>query len=254
MLKSTANAPVNGVSLHYESCGEGEALVCLHGGMGLGSEYLQTPAIIDLASHGHKVLIYDQRGHGKSQRCEPGEYTHENWVNDLLGLVDLLGYERFSLLGHSYGGFIGLEFATRYPERLNKMILVGTSPGPVQVGPMPEISSDDDLRMIFRVQWPAYFSGREKHWDVFDRMSFSLQPFLEAFNRELPVYDVRSQMASIDIPVLLLVGSRDRYLDDMMHLNGLLPDSRIYILQDCGHMPFYEEPGKFQTIALDFLS
>ena len=100
----------------------------------------------------------------------------------------------------------------------------------------------------------AHLAFRERLAGHVNTVEVSLQPFLAAFTRELPAYDVRSQVASIEIPVLLLVGSRDRYLDDMTRLNGLLPDSRMFILQDCGHMPFYEEPGKFQTIALDFLS
>jgi len=221
--------------------------------MGIDSTYLRAPGILGLGTTEQAVVIYDQRGHGRSGRCDPQEYTHENWVKDLHQLVRTMGYERFSLLGHSYGGFLALEYALTWPDTLDRLILVGTSAGPVGVGAIPEVRSDADLRVIFRAQWPAFFYGPDKFWNVFEALNFSLEPFLAAFQVELPEYDLRARVGGIQVPSLLLCGEKDRYLESMHWLVGALPDARLTVLESCEPMPFYEEPSAFRDAIQTFL-
>lgn len=249
----TMYVDVNGTRLYCETFGEGTPLVCLHGGLGINRAYLKAPGILGLTTSNHEVVFYDQRGHGYSGRCDPETYTHLNWVNDLHELSRVLGYERFSLLGHSYGGFLAIQYALTWPDSLDRLILVGTSAGPVSIGAIPEVRSDADLKMIFKAQWSSYFWGSNKHWDVFEGIDFSLDPFLAAFQVELPGYDLRDRVGEIRLPTLLVSGSADRYLAAMRWLDDNLVDSPLVVLENCVHMPFYEHPGAFLSALLDFL-
>jgi proline iminopeptidase len=107
-------ATVNGVRLTYSDIDCGVPLLCLHGGMGVDAGALRVPGILDLAKLGVRVIIPDQRGHGQSDRSSPSEYSHGTWATDAHDFTQGLGLSRFALLGHSYGGFLALEYAKRW--------------------------------------------------------------------------------------------------------------------------------------------
>ena len=111
-------ATVNGIRLTYSDSGCGIPLLCLHGGMGVDAATLRVPGILDLAKLGVRVIIPDQRGHGQSDRSSQSECSHCTWAVDAHELAGSLRLSRFALLGHSYGGFLALEYARRWPESL----------------------------------------------------------------------------------------------------------------------------------------
>jgi len=94
------------VELAYTREGTGTPRLCLHGGMGIDSASLRVPGILGLAQLGREVVIFDQRGHGDSSKLASPDYTHESWATDAFNLVRHFGWNKFALLGHSYGGFI----------------------------------------------------------------------------------------------------------------------------------------------------
>jgi pimeloyl-ACP methyl ester carboxylesterase len=110
------------------------------------------------------------------------------------------------------------------------------------------------LREFFRGQWPRFFVGPDKHWGVFDRLTFSREPFEAAFRRELPRYDLRTSVARLRVPTLLLVGGEDPYRTDMEWLVGHIPGSRLVVIPGTGHLPFLEEPGPFRVAVDEFLT
>jgi proline iminopeptidase len=243
---------VAGTTLAYEEWGLGHPLVCLHGGLGVDSAYLKVPGVLDLAGNGRRVIVFDQRGHGASDPSAPGDYTHARWAEDVRGFMAALAPGRFALLGHSYGGFIALEFAVRYPDLLTSLVLVGTSAGPVAADP-PPVRDDPALRELFRGQWPHFFAGPDKHWGVFRRLTFSREPFEAAFRRELPRYDLRKEVADLPVPTLLVVGGQDHYRAGMEWLAGRLPRSQLAVLEGAAHLPFLEQPVAFRATVDDFL-
>ncbi len=140
----TGVAEVNGADIWYQLWGKGNPLICLHGGMGVDSSYLKVPGILQLANKGRQVLIFDQRGHGRSGRSNLKFYSHSSWVEDVRGT------DRFALMGHSYGGFIALEFALKHPTYITHLILVGTSAGPVNSG-QPPIAQNPMASVLCRI-------------------------------------------------------------------------------------------------------
>lgn len=245
-------ATVNGIRLTYSDTGRGVPLLCLHGGMGVDGGALRVPGILDLANLGVRVIIPDQRGHGKSDRSSQSEYSHCTWAADAHDLAQGLGLSRFALLGHSYGGFLALEYAKRWPESLTHLILMATSAGPISVQ-AAHVSTDADLREYFRSVWPGFFAHDDKHWPLFDSLQFSADAYTAAFTRELPGYDLRGQVAGLNVPTLLIVGDRDPYCAHMEWLAAHLPNATLCVLDGIGHFPFIEAAEQFRQQVAAFI-
>lgn len=249
----TEFADIEDGKLAYTRDGSGAPLLCLHGGMGVDAGTLRVPGVVGLADRGCEVVVFDQRGHGDSSRVAGSGYTHELWATDARRLAQHLGWNRFTLLGHSYGGFIALEYAIRWPQTLRSLILVSTSAGPVSTA-APAYATDGEVRDYFAGRWPGLFVGSDKHWEVFDQLRFSVGPYAAAFARELPVYDLRTTVHGISVPVLLIVGSEDHYKSEMEWLADKLPNASLHVFPKVGHMPFLEAPGLFRQTVSAFLS
>ena len=118
---------VNGTRLYAETVGEGTPTLCLHGGPGTDSSGL-VRALAPLAQPlGLRLVFYDHRGHGRS-RWEPVEQcTQHQLVADIEGVRRALGVDTVHVLGISWGGFLGLMYAARYPRSLRTLIVVGAS-------------------------------------------------------------------------------------------------------------------------------
>jgi proline iminopeptidase len=246
-------ATVNGVQLTYSDTGGGVPLLCLHGGMGVDAGTLHVPGILDLARHGIRVIIPDQRGHGQSARVSQTEYSHALWATDAHDLADGLGLSHLALLGHSYGGFLALEYAIRWPDSLTHLILVATSAGPVPLR-AASVATDADLREHFRTVWPRFFVGDNKHWGLFETLQFAADPYTAAFTRELPGYDVRQHVQGLRVPTLLIVGSDDPYRAHMEWLAEHLPDASLRVFEGVGHFPFIESAREFTLSVAAFVN
>jgi proline iminopeptidase len=244
---------VNGTRLYYTDTGGDIPLIGIHGGMGIDGGTLRVPPMLTLADHGVRVIIPDQRGHGQSTSKDVNALSHAQWIDDIRDLAARLNLERFALFGHSYGGFLALEFATRWPELLTHLILVGTSAGPRNVQ-APPVSSDAALKALFAERWPRFFARGDKHWELLEAVRFDADAYNAAYQRELPRYDVRSQIAAVTVPALLIVGADDWYLPEMEWLAHHLPSASLFVIPDGGHFVFLEEPDEFTRIVAEFLT
>ena len=248
----TAIADLDGAKLAYTDVGTGIPLLCLHGGMGIDSHSLRVPGILELIDHRIRLVIPDQRGHGRSGRSPEADCTHATWASDARGLAQHLGWSRFAMLGHSYGGFLALEYAVRWPESLTHLVLVATSAGPVRIGTRV-LGGDSEVREHFRQIWPLLFVGNDKHWALFDTLGFSVEPYNAAFARELPVYDLRDRVAELDVPMLLLVGDGDGYRPQMEWLASHAKRASLVVFDRVGHFPFIEARDEFVGAVTSFL-
>jgi proline iminopeptidase len=246
-------AQINDIQMAYTDTGSGTPLICLHGGMGIDSFTLRVPGILDLENRGIRLIIPDQRGHGLSTHSISIDYTHKTWAADIHALTRYLGLSRFALLGHSYGGFLALEYAVRWPQTFTHLVLVSTSAGPVHAS-QQTYNSDDDLREHFEEVWPNFFSGPDKHWEVFEQAQFSADTYNAAFTRELPKYNLRYKVVELDIPMLLIVGRDDWYLEPMRWLAENCQDTTLRIFEEVGHFPFIEAAVEFRSTIAKFLN
>jgi len=155
----------NGVALHSQQLGAGPLVTMLHG-LVIGNMATWYFTAAHALSQNHRVLLYDLRGHGKSERVETG-YDLGTMVRDLEGLLDVSGCgdgdhgdhgdhgEKVSLVGHSYGGLVALRYAMAHPERVARLALVDvpltTSSIVLGLEPesRPDADSDDENEDLF---------------------------------------------------------------------------------------------------------
>lgn len=114
---------VNGIELHYTSQGTGEPLLLLHGFGGCGAMW--TPVAQELAKR-YRVISVDMRGHGKSTNPS-NKFSHPQSAEDIRALMDSLNIRQARAAGFSSGGMTLLRLATKYPDRLSKMVVVGAT-------------------------------------------------------------------------------------------------------------------------------
>ena len=128
-------AHLNGTELFYVEVGEGVPCLVMHGG--LGGDHSALHPWLDPLGDVMQLVYYDHRGNGRSGRPPSGMITFERLCADADALREQLGFEKVAVLGHSYGGFVALEYALRYRERLSRLILLGTSPTEWRSRPTP---------------------------------------------------------------------------------------------------------------------
>jgi len=245
---------INNTKIYYKVFGKGMPLLFVHGGMGLDCSYFEAPSVLNLVKHNIQVILFDQRGHGRSQRCNEEYYTHKLWVSDLKQIIKKLKLKKTNLVGHSYGGWIALEYAVTQPKSLERLILVDTHVGPVDIEGIPKYGNNKEMIERGRKFWPKSFFGRNKHWNVFRRMIQSYKPFNSAYHREAKNYDVRKKLSKIEAKTLVICGKNDSFfLERSKKFVKKIKCAKLKVIPNCGHYPFIERPEIFTRIVTSFL-
>lgn len=257
---------VNGVELYVEERGEGVPLIAVHGGLGYDHSYLK-PALEPLEDV-FRVVYYDQRGNGRSERVPIETLTIPQLADDIEALRAALDLDRFALLGHSYGGFVALQYATKHPERLSHLLVPDTGPG--AFGPTedelaergdrswitpevhaaaeamsaPPTTDDDFLALVPRIA-PIYLYKaapdeltRQLQACVLDAKA-AVQGFVA-----LAGWSVASDLGKITCPTLVLCGRYDLLTtpECSKRLSSAIPDADLVWFEESGHFPWLEEP------------
>ncbi|HEU4743277.1 MAG TPA: alpha/beta fold hydrolase [Meiothermus sp.] len=267
---------VNGIKLVYDdSGGDKIPFVTLHGGPGMGSRKGDWATFQSLTDT-YRLISYDQRGNGESEGQEP--YSHEQFVTDLEALRQKLSLGRIVVLGGSYGGFIALEYALRYPENLRAVILRDTAASnkyqytskqralksgfPMDAERLDrlfdgQMTSDEDFRESFAMIQPLYNVRRDPEEEArrLAAIPFRYQTHNWAFSRNQPNYDLTTRLPEIKVPVLVTVGRHDWItpLEASEELHRLLPNSELVVFEHSGHSPQLEEQERFLQVVRDFL-
>ncbi len=142
---------------HYVVTGpeRGPKLVFLHGVMGFAANWRR---IAKAFEDRFQVLVFDQRGHGRSFHAPPGGYQPSSYAADLLRILDELGWQEVYLVGHSMGGRVALEFAAQHPQRVTRLVIEDIGPT------MQESGSSLILRLLDTVPVPFSSKREAKAW------------------------------------------------------------------------------------------
>ncbi len=257
-------------------------LIAHHGAPGVSS-HLEPEASFGFLADRYRVLVFDARGSGYSDLKEP--YTHARWVEDVDQLRRWAGADRFVLAGGSYGTFISLEYALAHPEHLDAVILRGPSAeGPATLkdgleAALKAVHGDDERQTrMWRGQArddEDLQLGFEKFAGVFAPPADQILPVAEraappahrfppvfhaathdwAFSKNLPAYDVRERLPSIQVPMLVTVGRYDQVTvpAGAALIAQRVPGARLVVFEHSGHSVPADEPAKFQATINGFL-
>ncbi len=257
-------ARLNDTELFYVSVGEGLPCLVMHGG--LGGDLTSLHPWLDPLGDVMRLVYYDHRGNGRSGRPPSETITFERLCADADALREHLGFEEVAVLGWSFGGYVALEYALRYPERTSRLILLSTDPGGVDFedfeanvlrkGATPEqlellktpVHDDAALRRMWEVVRPLYWNEFDADLDdrVMGNTVFSAQA-ANAGNDITEEWDVTPRLGEIRAPTLVLVGQGDIICPPsqakIMHEG--IPGSELVLFEDSGHFLYVEEAGAF---------
>lgn len=271
----------DGRRLTYRKLGTGPVLVCHPGGPGLASTYMG-----DLAGLWERftLVILNPRGTDGSDRpADPGAYHVDDYASDLEELRQHLGLETMMLLGFSHGGIVAQAYASANPGRVSRLVLAATAArfGPEQKAATQaakdkrsgepwfadaaaageedvDLASDEQIRdNIFRGMpfWFARFGPVEAGYlDTFRSETINGDA-LRVFGEELASLDLRSRLAGITAPTLVITGDEDYVCGPVCaaEISGSISGAREVIVGDSGHMLFVEQPQAFHDEIADFL-
>ena len=259
-------AEVNGATLAYRVQGEGEPLVCV---MGFASTMdMWPPALLDALAANRKVIVFDNRGMGLSTATDE-PLSLDLMAKDVLGLMDALGEDRFSVLGFSMGADLSLSLLRLAPERVTKVVLYAGSPGSDQdVMPTPETMAqledpsgtpeERGMRML-RLMFPAEFmTAHPNPGEYFPEVREIMDPAM--IGRQAQAISERPDqtdlLPTIACPVMLLAGMQDRIVppQNSRLMAQRIPGAVLVEFQDAGHGLMYQHPDKVSALVEAFLA
>jgi pimeloyl-ACP methyl ester carboxylesterase len=260
----------DGVGLEVVVRGTGPTLVLVHGFGGVKEDFADH---LDALSTRFRVVLFDHRGHGESDAPEdPAGYTLDRLATDTLAVIEAVGAERVSLLGHSMGGMVVRRVVLGAPERVHALVLMDTSPGPVpgidgeilELG--AEIATNDGMAELKRVMdafqpldTPAYqrvLAERPDYKEFNDRKWESLSAVMWATLaraiRDQP--DQLADLAALSVPTLVMVGEQDEpFLVPSRRTAATIPGAQLVVIPDAGHSPQFENPAAWRETLVRFL-
>lgn len=252
------------VHIAWERRGAGPSLVLVHG---LGYARWGWEPVVDALAERFDVVLLDNRGIGESD-APPGPYTVSELAGDVLGVLDEAGVEHAHVVGTSLGGMVAQELALTAPGRVEKLVLVCTTPGGSSAAPTPEATvrllaeapSLEPLVALRRFVENALAPEppRELVERILAHRLATAQPFAAWLAQAAAgaAFDVWDRLPGLRAPTLVLHGTEDDVVDPRNAdlLATRIPDARVVWFEDCGHLLSWEAPDRFVEVVGEFLS
>ena len=251
-----------GIRTSYLEAGSGPALVLLHGAGGGAVTWYK---VIGPLSRHFRVIAFDRPGYGESEKPS-APYDKPFNTNWLLQATDRLGLKRFSLIGNSEGGSVGIHFSLNYPERLEKLILVGSA----------GLGDDWNKAIIFKMAlykllpsplWgdllgrnvmqnpdDAHPAWHEYSIDVLKKKG-GRRAFFQGRGRAVITF-TDEELRAVQVPTLLIWGEDEAFfpVSHGERAARLIPGARMEVIPGAGHLPFMEKPEIFCRLVAKFLT
>jgi pimeloyl-ACP methyl ester carboxylesterase len=269
---------VHGHDVAYRQAGSGPLLVMIHGIAGSSGTWV--PAMPLLAEH-FTVIAPDLLGHGESAKPR-GDYSLGAYASGVRDLLGVLGHERATIVGHSLGGGVAMQFAYQFPQMAERLVLVCSGGLGKEVSPLLRaLSLPGTEYLLPAVLAPQIHGLVAKAGGALGRVGLRADPFLtevwEAWSR---LTDVRAQRAFIhtiravidvagqrvsardrlylahEVPTMIIWGERDAVIPvSHAHIaHELIPGSRLEVVPDAGHFLPIERPELLDRLLRDFLA
>ncbi len=264
------NMSIRGISLFVQVIGQGQPLALMHGGP--GSDHAPMLAFRPLAEQ-FTLVFYDHRCNGRSEGADVSSMTWENLTADADALRQALGFEKWAVLGHSFGGMVALEYALRYPQSLSHLLLVDTCGDTWWVREnAPQILAKRGFHRKTVETAKRYYTGQielDEYTPSFLRLArafyYRLSPlvlardmalglrmksrpetFLFAARELLKGWTVMDRLGEIQVPTLVMAGRDDFQFppEHQVELAGGIPNAQLEIIERAGHNAPTERPAE----------
>jgi pimeloyl-ACP methyl ester carboxylesterase len=272
--------PIRDVSLFVDVVGQGYPLVLMHGGP--GADYWTMLPFRQLQDR-FTLVFYDHRCNGRSVGAPVTSMMWDNLTADADALRERLGFDKWAVLGHSFGSKVALEYALRYPESLSRLVLLdagGDSWWEQENAPELLARRGSSRRKVQLAR--RWFNGQIAPWEFFPtamRLAGAYDPhtslfaaartiFAErhykarpragifGFGQLLKGWTVMDRLGEIRVPTLVMAG-RDDFLFPPEHQGQLaagIPNARLRIIERAGHNPHDEQTDEVMEAVSDFIS
>lgn len=236
---------VDDVILDYEISGKGRTLLILHGGFG-SKESMRSQ--IKHLNQNFEIIALDSREHGLSTASEK-PISYERMYKDTLALIRHIKLKKLSVLGYSDGGVIGLMLASRNPQLIDKLVLIGTN---YHWNAFSEKNRNDFLKMkasdmpdSIKGDFQKYRGTEDGFEEYIDEMKTM---FLTSPTMTL------NEMSNIESEVLIVAGDREAIeISHTVSLFRSIRGSALFIVPDAGHNAIYMKPKLVNSVISDFL-
>ncbi|MEU6672654.1 alpha/beta hydrolase [Streptomyces sp. NPDC046853] len=269
---------VHGYRRAFRMAGKGRAILLIHG---IGDSSDTWRDIMPGLARNYRVLAPDLLGHGASDKPR-ADYSLAAYANGMRDLLGVLGIERVTLVGHSLGGAVAMQFAYQFPERCERLVLVGTGGISRQVTPLLRAATLPGAELLLMAlglpTMRTQLGIAVKALRLLDTGLGVDAPDLlrvvdalpdgtsrSAFIRTLrAVVDWRGQVGTMldrcylagGMPTMLVWGGRDQVVPATHAGLGhvAMPGSRLEIFEEAGHFPFRTDPQRFENVLRDFIA
>jgi pimeloyl-ACP methyl ester carboxylesterase len=273
-----ATVRIHGHDVFYREEGEGSVVVLLHGIAGCSATW---DAVLPRLAARHTVVAPDLLGHGESAKPR-GDYSLGAYASGVRDLLAVLGHDRVTVVGHSLGGGIAMQFAYQFPEWCERLVLVGSGGLGKEVSPLLRALSAPGAEYVFALLLNSRLHGWARSvGTTVGRLGIrGDQLMTELWNSYSRLTDVRAQRAffhtirsvidpagqrvsardrlylAADMPTLIVWGDKDSVIpvEHAAIAHELIPGSRLEIFEGCGHFVPIEAPERFVGVLEDFLA
>jgi pimeloyl-ACP methyl ester carboxylesterase len=270
-------AILNGHEFWYLDSGDGPAVLFIHGLTGSHRNWTQ---LVEKLDADHRVLAPDLFGHGASEKVM-GDYSlgaHAATLRDLLNRLDI---DRVTLVGHSFGGGIAMQFCYLFPERVERLVLVSSGGLGRSVSPLLRAATVPGAGWVLPVIASGWVRGRveavgrvltSRGWRASSDTTEIWRGFTslaDADSRRAFLATTRSVIdpggqtvsahdhlpLAIEIPTLVVWGTRDRMIPawHASTAHQVITDSRVVLFEGAGHFPHLDQPERFAQLLADFI-
>ncbi|WP_043614820.1 alpha/beta fold hydrolase [Ensifer sp. ZNC0028] len=240
----TGHVENNGARIWFATYGSGRPVILLHGGLGHSGNWgFQVPALLQA---GHRVILIDSRGHGRSTRDER-PYSYQLMASDVFSVMDRLDLQKAAFAGWSDGACIALVLASMAPERVTGVFFFACNMDPSgtkDIEPSP---------MLDRC-----FSRHAEDYRALSATPGDFSAFVDAVStmqRTEPNYTAED-LGKIHVPVVIVQSENDEFIryEHADHLASSIPGAAFILLDDVSHFAPLQRPDRFNAALTAFLA
>ncbi len=258
---------VKDINLNYESFGEGFPLIMI---LGLESniDWWGRSLLRKISNH-FRVIVFDNRGTGRSDAPDI-KFTLKTLIKDTVGLMDVLNIEQAHVFGHSMGGRIAQGVVLNYPKRVKKLIICSSSCGESKLIPAsPEVmhivrkprknqSPEEAAKNMLSIFYTEEFLKKNpKIVEIAIQNMTKVKTSPKSYSQQLEAiatFDVCERLKKINTETCVMHGKKDQLVPPQNGeiLAKLIPNAKLVLFKNSGHVPFVEEREKFLKSLIDF--